>query len=333
MELRSAEDELSELSRLYQSLSQGENNLPPLAAGAEDLPPAAPCSATELLQQVESIQKRLQNLQEKINRFDKRRKEKDPVTEKPRYGEKTMKRVEAILALYNDLQTVMGTIFGEEATTSVVIDDLRTQANQEVETRQRELDEEQARLARAEAERKAEEARKEEERRLAEEAEQAEAQRQRNELARQAEEARLAQVRARQAEEAADRQWVASIQKGSEGVKEQLRILVEATRDDPTAQSVAIGALHTIFSQIVARPEETNFRRIRRDHPRFNEDIGRHAGGKELLIAAGFVLGAVDDVPSYISKEPSIEKDMDGWANWFDLLKDTLAIIEEQLMK
>ena len=51
------------------------------------------------------------------------------------------------------------------------------------------------------------------------------------------------------------------------------------------------------------------------------------------MIAAGFVLGAIDEVPSYISKEPNVEKDLDGWSQWFDLLKATLEIIEEALIQ
>jgi hypothetical protein len=62
-------------------------------------------------------------------------------------------------------------------------------------------------------------------------------------------------------------------------------------------------------------------------------DIGRHEGGREVLIAAGFTLGAIDDVPSFICKEPNIEKDLDGWSAWFDILKATLEAIEEQMQK
>ena len=90
-------------------------------------------------------------------------------------------------------------------------------------------------------------------------------------------------------------------------------------------------ALHTLFAQIVAHPEEDNFRRIRRDHERFLNDIGQYASGKEeLLIAVGFELGCIDDVPSFVCKEPNIETDMDGWASWFDLLKGTLELIEQK---
>jgi len=139
----------------------------------------------------------------------------------------------------------------------------------------------------------------------------------------------------RQAQEEADRrdrEWVAGINKGTDGVRVQLKILLESTANDPEAQTAAITALYTLFSQIVAHPEEPNFRRIRRDHPGFQEDVGRHRGGKEILIAAGFRLGTIDDVPSYISTEPNLEMDMDAWSEWFDLLKATREIIQEQLV-
>ena len=134
--------------------------------------------------------------------------------------------------------------------------------------------------------------------------------------------------------------WVESEphRKTLQGVKEQLDIFSEAAAaassgSSGSSRTDAITALHTIFSQIVAHPEEANFRRIRRDHPRFLSDIGQYAGGKELLIAAGFELGFVEEVPSFVCKEPNIETDMDGWAAWFDLFKGTLALIEKEMKK
>lgn len=112
-------------------------------------------------------------------------------------------------------------------------------------------------------------------------------------------------------------------------MKEQLEVLKQSTANDPQAQKAALSALLQLFQQINAHPEETNFRRIRRDHEKFNQDIGRHQGGREILMAAGFELGAIDEVPCFISKEPDIEKDMDGWSAWFDLLKATLQILQE----
>jgi hypothetical protein len=96
-------------------------------------------------------------------------------------------------------------------------------------------------------------------------------------------------------------------------------------------QAVALQSLLTIFQQINAHPEQVNFRRIRRNHDQFVQDIGRHDGGAQILIAAGFKLGAIDEVPCYLCREPEdIERDMDGWSNWFDLLKATFQVLEKE---
>jgi hypothetical protein len=60
--------------------------------------------------------------------------------------------------------------------------------------------------------------------------------------------------------------------------------------------------LLTIFQQISAHAEE----------------------GIQILIAAGFTLGATDEVPYYLSREPDIERDMDG------LLKATFKVLEKE---
>jgi len=116
-------------------------------------------------------------------------------------------------------------------------------------------------------------------------------------------------------------------------VREQLRTLLESTSGNMEAQRGAVGALHVIFSQICSHPEEANFRRVRRDHPKFNQDIGQYPGGKEFLIAAGFQLAEIDGVPSFLSKEPNLETDMDRWSEWFDLLKATLQILDDHMKK
>jgi hypothetical protein len=113
----------------------------------------------------------------------------------------------------------------------------------------------------------------------------------------------------------------------------QIDRMRSSLKDDKKSLDVALGSLYILFDQIVRKPEEVNFRRIRRDHPKFMEDIGRHIGGKEVLIAAGFSLEKLDGVPSFFSKEPNIESDMDGWSDWFDGLTKTLEVIEEEMIK
>ncbi len=136
-------------------------------------------------------------------------------------------------------------------------------------------------------------------------------------LAQRAQEARQRRAEEEQhaleAERDADRQLLELVPvKGPEGVRMHIERMRESLKDDKTALDVALGSLYTIFDQIVRKPEEVNFRRIRRDHPKFMEDIGRHVGGREVLIAAGFRLEKLDGVPSFFSREPHIETDMDG---------------------
>lgn len=313
----------------------GKNNAAPLP-----LPfPNARAAASAL----DALHQRLEALEPRINALNQRRHVKDPVTGNPRYGANTLGRIDNLLKRFQEMVDGVAYAVGEEdhhdpevcsstTTTEFAAQSLRKQAAAEEEAERLAVEQEEERLARDEERRKAEEAlRLEHERQQREEAAR-EADRARLELARQAQEARLAQQRARDEADRADREWERSIGKGIDAVREQLAMLVHATSNDLTAQKCAIEALHTIFSQIVARPEEPNFRRIRRDHPKFNADIGRHPGGKELLLAAGFVLGRIDEVPSYVSKEPNLETDMDGWASWYDLLKASLEAIEEQLI-
>jgi hypothetical protein len=87
-----------------------------------------------------------------------------------------------------------------------------------------------------------------------------------------------------------------------------------------------------LFTQILSKPEEVQYRKIRRDHERFLQDIGRHTGGKEFLIAAGFQL-AVDEneIPCLISREPDIENDMDEWSIWYNNIKLAVDVIGEEL--
>jgi hypothetical protein len=359
MELRTTEQEANELSHLYSFLCQDDTLkgvLPPLTIisttgidNEETLPDESPNTdeaqqATKVLATLESLRERLENIAPKMERFRQRLSETDPVTQKPRYGEKTAVRVLALLKLYDELAAGLDAAFGEEpeittetqqeqSQATAAVDLIRQQADLERSQAEREDLAKQQELERQQAAIEAEKKQQKEEQLRLEEAQKLQIEQQQAQEARIAREARDTERRALEEANRADRQWAASVTKGPEGVREQLRILLESTAADAAAQKAAIYALHTLFSQIVAHPEETNFRRIRRDHPKFHDDIGRHTGGREVLIASGFSLGAIDEVPSFISKEPNIEKDMDGWSAWFDLLKATLVITEEQLMK
>jgi chemotaxis protein histidine kinase CheA len=274
-------------------------------------------------------------------KFRQRLSEADPVSGNPRYGEKTRERVRLVLQAHDELECTLRLLYKDDdneddnhnnrSSESAVLAALQHQAaleeaaNREARRRVQEA-EEAAVLAAA----RAEEARQEATR-VAEAAAQELLRRQQQAEATQALQAIAMERQAVSDAARADQEWQASIPRG--GVRDQLVSLLQATTADPAAQRTALNALHTIFCQIVAHPEDVKFRRIRRNHAQFDADIGRHVGGREVLIAAGFRLGAIDDVPSFISTEPDIAKDMDGWSAWFDLLKETLAVIEEALIQ
>jgi hypothetical protein len=112
-------------------------------------------------------------------------------------------------------------------------------------------------------------------------------------------------------------------------MKQQLCVLRTLPKEE---YKICLRSLHTLFTQILSKPEEIQYRKIRRDHERFLKDIGRHTGGQEFLIAAGFQL-TVDEneIPCFISKEPDIENDMDGWSIWYNNVKLAVDVIDEEL--
>jgi hypothetical protein len=297
----------------------------------------------QILESLENIKKSLSSLAPKMNKFLQRLYERDPVTLKPRYGEKTMIRVKQAIRAYKAMEHGISGVFQDHTNSgsdnhSTLVSNLRTQVQ-----RQEELMNEQRRALQQQEQTELERITNEKilaEKREIEERLQAE-QRKREEeldLARRAEEARRKRIEEEQLALAAERQADANLlslvpTKGPEGVREQIDRMREALKEDRAAFDLAIGSLYTLFDQITRKPEEVSFRRVRRDHPKFNEDIGRHVGGREVLIAAGFRMETLDGVKCFFSREPCIEQDMNGWSDWFDGLKKTLEVIEEEMIK
>ena len=318
--------------------SDADNNMLLTTSSSPPPPPSKPepdavsMSLSEVVSNLEEIKSETEKLQSKMARFRERLDEKDPVSQKSRYGIKTQIRVQNLLKAYEAIATVFSDGDDNEINKSAmsIISRLQTQLQHyqaqqaaellAVDQKQQQEKEEQERIEN-EA-RILEEQRREEERKQLEEQEAAEI----AELARQADQIR----QQRQSEKEAEQRWIESIKVSVDGVKEQVQVLKESTANDLEARKIALKSLYTLYQQINAHPEETKFRRIRRDHEQFNRDIGRHKGGKEILIASGFEVGAIDDVPCFLSKEPDIENDMDGWSTWFDLLKATLQILEQE---
>ena len=300
-------------------------------------------SLSELVASLQHIQSQLGgDLQVTMTKFRKRLWETDPVTGNPRYGEKTQQRVSSLVAAYDRLCQVLppppSSSSSSSSSSPASSASMSIEVLMELSTKVQNEAKEQARQEALELERQQkleQERREREEEALRQQQAQAEQERQErvlqeqraNELLRQrAEQAR----RQRLERESADQRWAESIGRGPDAVKAQLKILKEATASDPEAQKVALASLLQLFSQIQKFPEEVNYRRIRRSHEQFQQDIGRHKGGQEVLIAAGFEPGAIDDVPCFICREPDLEKEMDKWSEWFDLLKSTHQILQEE---
>lgn len=297
-------------------------------------------SAQEMLQKMVTIESEINELLPLVSKFRQRLNMKDPISGAPRYGEKTQKRVIALLEVYDVLDLAIEIANGrqnEDTTKHISLvqslkykvkseedASLAHQQQKEDDIRLKKAVEEKIRILKQEKEKKEQME------------EQIRQRREREELAERAEAARIARIEneRRLAQEARDseRAYVESIPKGIDGVKQQLKKLRESCKSNKEIDT-ALGALHTFFSQISSRPEEAKFRRIRRDHPKFLEDVGRHDGGNEVLIAAGFTLEEFDGVKCFFSREPDLANEMDKWSSWFDLIKSTLNAIEEEMTK
>lgn len=303
-------------------------------------------TAQQLLININELTAQIDNLEPLASKFRQRMSIKDPVTNQPRYGDKTMNRVITLLQKYDALKIAVDIVNGhngdgdgEGKRTKALVQNLEEQCNSEVamaKVQEEEKDKCLKILQEGEEQKRKDD---EQNRKQQEFEEELRLKREREELAARAEVARLQRVqrvleeeRAIQAERERERAYVNSVPKGQDGVKAMMKRLRESCEDKKELDT-ALDALYTLFSQIGAHPEEIKFRRVRRDHPKFMEDIGRHDGGKEVLIAAGFSFAEVDGVKVYFSKEPDLESDMDGWSNWFDLIKATVGIIEEEMIK
>mmetsp|Transcript_24340 Transcript_24340/g.36104 ORF Transcript_24340/g.36104 Transcript_24340/m.36104 type:complete len:344 (-) Transcript_24340:37-1068(-) len=343
MELHQTEDKVNDALALYRRLRTSSGidvDLPEIPSASENGQPnqeERPMTIKELLTLLQTIRSSLEGeLKTKIEKFRRRLAEKDPITGAPRYGTKTAERVRALSELYDQLVAAIELLGDTE-------ENLNTKAKKIETEKQRSIKGKEL-IAREQAQKDQQRKEEEELKRKQEEAAHEEAlQKERLELNRRAEESRRSRQQAEQLRIEEDRrarderlrrdqEWMAGIPKGLDGVRMQLKKLREAA-PDASSLLTALTSLHTLFSQIVSHPEEPKFRRVREDHPQFNADIGKHDGGKEILIAAGFRLGAIDDIPCFISTEPSLENDMDGWSHWFDLLKETQNLIEQELMK
>lgn len=290
-------------------------------------------TAHELLDALNQIRSSLNDLVNKIEKFRSRLKMKDPVTKAPRYGKKTIERVENLLETYEILQSAIDYAFGSDSDS--VVEALQKIIQTEKENCDKALAKEESMRLQREKQEKEEKLKAELESNRKEEMEKLKQEKEREELSRKAEEARKRRIekeqKAIEEEREAERSFLASIEVGLNGVKSQLHTLKETCTDSEF--DVCLKSLHTVFKQISSKPEQVQFRRIRCNHPQFMDNIGKNRGGKELLIAAGFQLISLDGVKCLFNPEPDLATDMDAWSSWFDLVKGTYQILDEELNK
>ena len=312
-------------------------------------------SEEALLSALEGLKAKFAPLEARVKKFRQRLAEKDPITQAPRYGSKTAERVTNVLVLHGALKKATWAAYGLEVppldnndtagdtskttesttaasastSTTSVVSSLRSAVEAQQEAQRQAAEKADLERQKEEDERRAAEKEKEMQEEVERQQRAAERAAEEADLARRAEQVRQAQRREQEAAAQAERDWIASIPKGPEGVKQQIQILKDDTEADPAAQKAALSALLVLFTQIAQHPEEINFRKIRRDHPKFHQDIGRHKGGREIFIAAGFKLMTLDEIPCFYSKEPNLETDMDAWSDWFDGIKSNLAVVKE----
>mmetsp|Transcript_14692 Transcript_14692/g.17884 ORF Transcript_14692/g.17884 Transcript_14692/m.17884 type:complete len:419 (+) Transcript_14692:293-1549(+) len=323
-------------------------------------------SANELLSTLQSLKLDIEKIQKSIQKFRERLHMKDPVTGANRYGDKTLNRVVQLLDTYELLSFGIDYAFGLKLqpspssstlplpspssssqqdnsnmncstcdNTTSLVDILQQSIQTEEEYKQKRKEDEKATELRLEAQRKQEDEALQQELKRKEEEQILKEQQEREELSRRAEEARTQRIEnelsALAQEQEVDRSLLASVEVGINGVKAQIEILKENCEKEEA--NVALRALHTIFSQIYSKPEEINFRRIRRDHPRFMDNIGKHQGGVQFFLAVGWRFVEIDGVKCIFSKEPDLETEMDQWSNWYDSIKDTIQVLNEEISK
>ena len=165
---------------------------------------------------------------------------------------------------------------------------------------------------------------------------------------------RIAQE-ARIAERQIELSWMAAVGLGVPSLRLQIAALAISTDassasasasasassspDEKKRFKLAINALHTIVQQIVKRPEEVNFRKIRVSNEQFQESVGRYKGGTEALVSLGFrveemVVNELGECGKVLFlKEPNLEREMDKWGDWFELLKSGLGLLAEEVEK
>jgi len=217
---------------------------------------------------------------------------------------------------YTDLLEKLRELSGEEEE-SARIEREKIEAEREL----KEIQKERARQAEEQEKRRIEKERKEAEER----------ERERELL--EAQERVQAQERVRREEAARDLQFMTLCGVGPLKTAIQLQTLKISA--GASYRSV-IKALVRVFEQIISRPEEVNFRRIRLQNSNFHEAIGKYDGGIGVIVTGGFkirYLTVDDNEDKYlVLSEPNLEGgELEEWGIWFDCLKGVLTALKNEV--
>ena len=298
---------------------------------------------TEVPKELEGLKKwdeTLTNMSMKVDEFerivakyDRKKDQVDPVTNTPRFGPVMVGKIQefgmSVTLLKQDLEVCKG-----QCTT--LLSTALNEASKAESHRKKVLEDQHVFLQMAEAARLAEEA----------EAEQKEAAEREASIAKEKEVHDAAEaIRTRKEQESIDanRQQEAAYNElvqtvagynampaSTEAFAHALGRLVEDSKDEVDAQKKALATVADILANILSKPDDEKFRRLKVNSPLLQDRLLGRSGGTEVLMAAGF--RAIIDKPEGYPVEPCVvlltmsepnpEADVMAWMAWFDGLKE-----------
>jgi hypothetical protein len=90
---------------------------------------------------------------------------------------------------------------------------------------------------------------------------------------------------------------------------------------DPKQFKKALETLSLLLRNIVGSPENPIFRHIKTSNAHIEADLGQFPGGYACLISTGFLLMVQEGEKVFVMEEPDLASDLDAWSVWFDQLK------------
>jgi hypothetical protein len=289
---------------------------------------ALPAPIQERMTVVDQLSERTVALGALSTKFKKRTTENDPITGNPRYGPKMLEKVLAAIKRYEALHPLVEAAHAEVASIFGQAEQQRGEAEHQAaveEQKRREVEKQQeleaellVQQAAAELVREEEAKKKQQEQerqQLADRAAQSRAHR-----GQQQQQAEQAEAQAAAEADAAFQARLSAVQLGMGGLQAALVAVKASNSGEEHRQCVK--ALHILIGHICEKPEEPMFRQIKLQNPRFDQDIGQHAGGLECMVAMGFKLVVREEEEKVLTmEEPNLAEDMDKWSDWFDHLK------------